>query len=112
MLERIPVWDYMEHNFTVYSVYISGRCISFFNITPVKKKDAICQIPSWKKKAVMFKTVMMRAYQDQLNLGFPKVCEILKVHGTEPFKCLKVFSQQSVIVGTFPHPLRMTQHKS
>ncbi len=28
-----------------------------------------CQIPSWKKKAIVFTSVTMSAYQDQLNTG-------------------------------------------
>ncbi len=34
------------------------------------------QIPSRKKKAVVFTTVMASTYQDQLNVGFSEVCEI------------------------------------
>ncbi len=41
------------------------------------------QTPSRKKKAVVFKTVMTNAYQDQINAGFSKVCEIFKVLGIE-----------------------------
>ncbi len=49
------------------------------------------QTPSRKKKAVVFTTVTTDAYQDQLNAGVSKVCEIFKVHGIE-----------SAIVATFP----------
>ncbi len=41
------------------------------------------QTPSWKKKAIMFTTVMLRTYQDQLNAEFSKVCEIFKVRTIE-----------------------------
>ncbi len=41
------------------------------------------QTPSWKKKAIMFTTVTMRTYQDQLNAEFSKVCEIFKVRTIE-----------------------------
>ncbi len=41
------------------------------------------QTPSRKKKAVVFTTVMTSAYQDQINAGFSKVCEIFKVRGIE-----------------------------
>ncbi len=44
------------------------------------------QTPSRKKKAVMFTNVMTNACQDQLNAGFSKVCEILKVRGIESLK--------------------------
>ncbi len=37
-----------------------------------------CQTPSRKKKAVVFTTVTTDAYQDQLNAGVSKVCEIFK----------------------------------
>ncbi len=38
------------------------------------------QTPSWKEKAVVFATVRMNTYQDQLNAGFSKVCETCNVH--------------------------------
>ncbi len=41
------------------------------------------QTPSWKKKAIMFTTVMLSTYQDQLNAEFSKVCEIFKVRTIE-----------------------------
>ncbi len=41
------------------------------------------QTPSRKKKAVVLTTVMTNAYQDQINAGFSKVCEIFKVRGIE-----------------------------
>ncbi len=37
--------------------------------------------PSRKKQAVVFTNVTTNAYQDQLNAGFSKVCEIFKVRG-------------------------------
>ncbi len=39
------------------------------------------QTQSRKKKAVMFTTVKTNVYQDQINAGFSKVCEICKVRG-------------------------------
>ncbi len=36
-----------------------------------------CQTHSRKKKAVVFTTVTMSAYLDQLNAGFSKVCKVL-----------------------------------
>ncbi len=41
------------------------------------------QTPSRKKKAIVFTNVTTIAYQDQLNAGFSKVCEIFKVRGIE-----------------------------
>ncbi len=49
------------------------------------------QTPSRKKKAVVFTTVMMSAYQGQINAGFSKVCEIFKVHGIESLKYVREF---------------------
>ncbi len=43
-----------------------------------------CQIPSWKKKAILFTTVTMIAYQDQLNAGFS---ELREVHNIESAQC-------------------------
>ncbi len=58
------------------------------------------QTPSRKKKAVVFTTVTTNAYQDQINAGFSKVCEIFKVRGIESLK----YVLHSVIVATFPRP--------
>ncbi len=44
------------------------------------------QIPSRKKKAVVFTTVTTNAYHDQRDAGFSKVCEIFKVHGIVSLK--------------------------
>ncbi len=44
------------------------------------------QTPSRKKKAIVFTNVTTNAYQDQLNTGFSKVCEIFKVRGIESLK--------------------------
>ncbi len=44
------------------------------------------QTSSRKKKAVVFTNVTMSAYQDQLNAGFSKVCEIFKVRSIESLK--------------------------
>ncbi len=45
-----------------------------------------CQIPSQKKKAVVFTNVTTSAYQSQLNAGFSKVCEIYKVCSIKSLK--------------------------
>ncbi len=49
------------------------------------------QTPSRKKKAFVFTTVTTNAYQDQLNAGFLKVCEIFKVCGIESIKYVREF---------------------
>ncbi len=58
------------------------------------------QTPSRKKKAVVFTNVTTSAYQDQLNAGFSKVCEIFKFCGIESTICPRV--SHTVIVVTFP----------
>lgn len=42
------------------------------------------------EEAVMFPTVTMSAYQDQLNAGFSKACEVLlfKIHPRDLLKAL------------------------
>jgi len=78
------------------------------------------QTPSRKKKAIVFTTVKLSVYQDQLNAGFSKVCEVyvydtllftvivwtstLHIHWTElwawaagvEMKWLRIFAQQFV----------------
>ncbi len=53
------------------------------------------------KEAVVFTTVMTSAYQDQINAGFSKVCEIFKVCGIESLKYVREFH---TLVATFPFP--------
>ncbi len=60
-----------------------------FNVPP-GNKDAVMPRSSWKKKAIVFTTVTTSAYQDQLNAGFSKVCEIFKVCGISFFKWFRV----------------------
>ncbi len=58
---------------------------------------SFCQTPSWKKKAVVFATVMMSAYQDRLNAGFSKVCEICKVNDID--------GRKQNVIGCFTYQL-------
>ncbi len=74
-------------------------CVTFFNILSGNKDVIMPNPPSWKKKAIVFTTVIMSAYQDQVKAGFSKVCEICKVHGIL-FKMCKRFTHWSAIVGT------------
>ncbi len=72
-------------------------CVSRSLKFRLETKMPWCQTPSQKKKAVMFTNVTTSAYQDQLNAGFSKVCEIFKVRGIESLKYVR-----SGIVVTFP----------
>ncbi len=47
------------------------------------------QTPSRQKKDVVSTTVTANAYQNQLNTGFSKVCEIFKVRGIESLKYIQ-----------------------
>ncbi len=49
------------------------------------------QTPSRKKKDVVFTNVTTNVYQDQLNAGFSKVCEIFKVRSIESLKYIQEF---------------------
>ncbi len=60
-------------------------CVSCSLTFHLETKMPGYQTPSRKKKAVVF-TVMANTYQDQLNTGFTKVCEIFKVCGIESLK--------------------------
>ncbi len=68
--------------------------------------------PTWKKKAVVFTTVTMSAFQDQLNTGFSKVCEIFKVCGIESLKYVREFYTPVCYCGDISTPLNMTRHKT
>ncbi len=72
----------------------SGRCVS--------------QTPSRKKKAVMFTNVTTNAYQDQINAGFSKVCEIFKVRGIESLKYVQEFYTPVCYCGDISTPRNVT----
>ncbi len=62
------------------------------------------QTPSLKKKAFVFTTVMTSDYQDQLNAGFSKVCEIFKVRGIESLKYVREFYTPVCYCGNISAP--------
>ncbi len=66
------------------------------------------QSPSWKNKA----TLTMSAYQDQLNAGFSKVCEIFKVRCIECLKYVQEFYNPVCYCGDISTPLNITWHKT
>ncbi len=68
------------------------------------------QTPSRKKKAVVFTTVTTTAYQDQINAGFSKVCEIFKVCGIESLKYIREF--YTPVCGDISTPLNMTLNET
>ncbi len=73
------------------------------------------QTPSRKKKAVVFTTVMTNAYQDQINAGFSKVCEIFKVRGIESLKyicCMSEFYTPVCYCGDISAPQNVTLNET
>lgn len=48
----------------------------FMNSTGFPGDACFAPNPSWKEKAFMFTTVTIKTYQDQINAGFSKVCEV------------------------------------
>ncbi len=71
-----------------------------------------CQTPSLKKKAIVFTTVMTSAYQDQLNAGFSKVCEIFKVRGIESLKYVREFYTPVCYCGDISTPRNVTMYET
>ncbi len=71
-----------------------------------------CQTPSRKKKAVVFETVTTNTYQDQINAGFSKVCEIFKVHGIESLKYILEFHTQVCYRGDISTPWNVTLNET
>ncbi len=71
-----------------------------------------CQTPSRKKKAGVFTTVTTSAYQDQLNAGFSKVCEIFKVHGIESLKYVREFYTPVCYCGDISTPRNVMLNKT
>ncbi len=70
------------------------------------------QTPSRKKKAVVFTTVTTNAYQNQLNTGVSKVCEIFKVRSIESLKYVPEFYTPVWYCGDISTALNMMQHKT
>ncbi len=59
-----------------------GVCVSRVSrslTTRLETKMPWSQTPSRKKKAVVFTAVTTNAYQDQINAGFSKICEIFNL---------------------------------
>ncbi len=77
-----------------YTGFPGDLCVAFFNVPPGNKDAVAPKPPSWKKKAVVFTNVTTSAYQDQLNAGFSKVCEIFKVCGIESLKYVREFCRR------------------
>ncbi len=63
-----------------------------------------CQTPLRKKKAVMFTNMTANAYQSQLNAGFSKVCEIIKVCAIESLKYIREFHTPVCYCGDISTP--------
>ncbi len=74
-----------------YTGFPGNVCVSRSSTFRLETKMPWHQTPSRKKKAVVFTTVTTSAYQDQLNTGFSKVCEIFKVCGIESLKYVREF---------------------
>ncbi len=70
------------------------------------------QTPSRKTKAVMFTTVMTNAYQDQINAGFSKVCEIFKVRCIESLKYVQEFYTTVCYCGDISTPRNVMLNKT
>ncbi len=93
------IWHtYLETLQECWSLHRIGWIIQDFRKTCVSRsltfrletKMPQRQTPSRKKKAVVF-IATMSAYQDQLNAGFSKVCEIFKVRSIESLKYVREF---------------------
>ncbi len=82
-------------------------CVAFFNVPP--GNHAVAPNPITKeKKAVVFTNVMTNAYQDQINTGFSKVCEIFKVCGIESLKYIREFHTPVCYCGDISMPRNVT----
>ncbi len=65
-------------------------CVSR-SLTSPGNKNAMAPNPLTKEEAVVLTNVTTSAYQDQLNAGFLKVCEIFKVRSIESLKYVREF---------------------
>ncbi len=109
--ETHPVWciwhTYLETLHECRSRHRIGWIIQDFRETHVSRSLTLRletkmpwrQTPSRKKKAIVFTNVMTSAYQDQLNAGFSKVCEIFQV---KSLKYVWEFHTTVCYCGEFP----------
>ncbi len=56
----------------------------------------------------MFTTVTTNTYQDQINAGFSKACEIFKVRGIESLKYVREFYTPVCYCGDISTPRNVT----
>ncbi len=63
-----------------YTGFLGDVCVAFFNVQP------------GNKDAIVFTTVTTKAYQDQINAGFSKVCEIFEIRGIESLIYIREFT--------------------
>ncbi len=73
-----------------YTGFPGDVCVVFFNVPP-GNKYAVPPNLLTKEESRAFTNVTTSAYQDQLNAGFSKVCEIFKVRGIESLKYVREF---------------------
>ncbi len=93
-------------NYTGFPWDVCKRSLMFCLETKIPWR----QTPSRKKKAVVFTTVTTNAYQyqDQINAGFSKVCEIFKVCGIESLKYVQEFYTPVCYCGDISTPQNVT----
>ncbi len=91
-----------------YTGFPGDVCVGFFNVPP-GNKDAMAPNPLMKEESRhVFTTVTMNAYQDQINAGFSKVCEIFKVCGIESLKYIREFHTLVCYCGDISTPRNVT----
>ncbi len=86
-------------------------CVVLFNVLS-GYKDVVTPNSSRRKKYTVFTTMMTSAYQDQLNAGFSKVCEIFKVCGIESLKYLREFHTSVCYCGNISTPRNVTLNET
>ncbi len=96
-----------------YTGFLGDVCVAFFNVLP-GNKDAVMLNPLTKEdsRRVYTLTVTTSAYQDHINAGFSKVCEIFKVYGIESLKWVQELYSPVCYCGNISKPLNMTRHKT
>ncbi len=87
-------------------------CVSCSWTFRLETKKPWCQIPSQKKKAVMFTTVMINAYRNQINTVFSQVCEIFKVCVIESLKHVREFFTPVCYCDDISMPRNMTLNET
>ncbi len=94
-----------------YTGFPGAVCVAFFNVLP-GNKDVVTPNPLTKEESRRVYNCDNNAYQDQINAGFSKVCEIFKVRGIESLKYFREYYTPVCYCGDISMPRNGTLNET